>query len=534
MTTTNEAIAALQVFKNVILEGPPGTGKSFSIASIATAWPGLIGTNDDGEPAAGNGSWLVTFHPSTSYEEFVEGIRYNPKPSDPKDPHSKAVGFELRPGVFRNWIEAARAQPDRDFLVLIDEVNRANVSKVLGDLLLGLEASKRLRHDPTCTRTDKVHETCWSDGVTTQLPYSNELLGVPSNLYVLGTMNTSDRSIAPLDAALRRRFAFVRVEPLSGTDLTAALTAALPGAGPAVERSAAALDSLNDALRHALGPDAMLGHSFLFDIAAKPGRFQFWMEVNEGCVTWGQLQTTKPFANALLAAVGVDTPLGTRGTSAELTIHYDGTTYRNVKLENPTSGNVRFGGNNTGIPFKDMNDGVTVWTPTGINEVELEYIPHDAAKSQLADYRARSVIDYSSPARGLGRVWSTEGSSYDDTERAVWRYAILPQLIETVIQAFSLDLMSPAVRQDWLDANLTPAVAKDVATALASFEAFLNNHLGLKISPTGHGLAASLAIEAFEPDQEVEVPIDPADDPGTDAVADTQPEAEPATAEPSE
>ncbi|WP_165368651.1 McrB family protein [Serinicoccus sediminis] len=534
MTTTNEAVAALQVFKNVILEGPPGTGKSFSIASIAEAWPGLIGTNDDGEPAAGNGSWLVTFHPSTSYEEFVEGIRYNPKPSDPKDPHSKALGFELRPGVFRNWIEAARAQPDRDFLVLIDEVNRANVSKVLGDLLLGLEASKRLRHDPTCTRTDKIHGTCWTDGVTTQLPYSNELLGVPSNLYVLGTMNTSDRSITPLDAALRRRFAFVRVEPLSGTELTAALTAALPGAGPAVDRSAAALDSLNDALRHALGPDAMLGHSYLFDIAAKPGRFQFWMEVNEGCVTWGQLQTTKPFANALLAAVGVETPLSKRGTAAELTIHYEGTTYRNVKLENPTSGNVRFGGNHTGIPFKDMTDGVTVWTPTGISEVELGYIPHDAAKSQLADYRARSVIDYSSSARGLGRVWSTEGSSYDDTERAVWRYAILPQLIETVSQAFSLDLMSPAVRQDWLDANLTPAAAKDVDTALASFEAFLNNHLGLKISPTGHGLAASLAIEAFEPDQEVEAPIDPADDPGTGAVADTQSEAEPATAEPSE
>lgn len=534
MTTTDEAVAALQVFKNVILEGPPGTGKSYSIGSIAEAWPRLIGANDAGEPAKGNGSWAVTFHPSTSYEEFVEGIRYNPDPSDPTDPDSTARGFELRPGIFRSWIKAARAEPNRDFLVLIDEVNRANVSKVLGDLLLGLEASKRLRHDPTCTRTDKVHETCWSDGVTTQLPYSNELLGVPSNLYVLGTMNTSDRSIAPLDAALRRRFAFVRVEPLSGTDLTHALTTALPGAGPVVERSVTALDSLNDALRHALGPDTMLGHSYLFDIAVKPGRFQFWMEVNEGCVTWGQLQTTKPFANALLAAVGVDTPLGTRGTSAELTIHYDGTTYRNVKLENPTSGNVRFGGNNTGIPFRDMHDGVTVWTPTGINEVELEYIPHHAAKSQLADYKARSVIDYSSPARGLGRVWSTEGSSYDDTERAVWRYAILPQLIETVSQAFSLDLMSPAVRQDWLDTNLTPAVAKDVATALVSFEAFLNNHLGLKISPTGHGLAASLAIEAFEPDPEVETPIDPADGPGTDAVADTQPEAEPATAEQSE
>ena len=534
MTTTDDAIAALQVFKNVILEGPPGTGKSYSVAEIAKKWPGVIGAGKDGKPANGNGPWVVTFHPSTTYEEFVEGIRYNPAPSDPTDAASKPRGFELRSGVFRTWIDAARAEPGQDFLVLIDEVNRANVSKVLGDLLLSLEASKRLQHDRACTRTDKKHEGCWSNGVTTQLPYSNELLGVPSNLYVLGTMNTSDRSIAPLDAALRRRFAFVRVEPLSGTALTAALTTALPGAGPAVERSAAALDSLNAALRHALGPDSMLGHSYLFDIAAKPGRFQFWMEVNSGAVSSGtQIQTTKPFANALLAAVGVHTRLDTRGSEAELNVRYNGATYSKVKLENPTSGNVRFGGNNTGIPFRDMNDGITVWTPAGVGEVQLEYLPHDAAKGELAEYKARSVTDYSSPTRGLGRIWSTEGTSYDDTELAVWRYAILPQLIETVSQAFSLDLLSPAARQNWLTTNLTPSVATDVATALASFETFLNNHLGLQISPTGHGLAASLAIEPFKPPHEPEVlnaSGHEGGDPGPEATAETEPAANDSTA----
>lgn len=529
MTTTYEAISALQVFKNVILEGPPGTGKSYSVAEIANNWPGVIGSGSDGKPANGNGSWGVTFHPSTTYEEFVEGIRYNPAPSDPTDPDSKPRGFELRPGVFRTWIAAARAEPGQDFLVLLDEVNRANVSKVLGDLLLSLEASKRLKHDPACTRTNKKHEACWSNGVTTQLPYSNELLGVPSNLYVVGTMNTSDRSIAPLDAALRRRFAFVRVEPLSGTALTTALTAALPGAGPAVERSAAALDSLNAALRHALGPDSTLGHSYLFDIAAKPGRFEFWMEVNQGAVTnGGQIQTTLPFAKALLAAVGVDRPLENRGSGVELTIHYDGTSYKYPKLEYPPSGNVRFAINGSGIPFGDMNNGVTVWTPTGINEVRLEYVPHDATKSQLADYQARSVIDYSSSARGLGRVWSTQGSSHDDTERAVWRYAILPQLIETVNQSFSLDLLSPAARQNWLTTNLSPSIAADVATALASFETFLNNHLGLQISPTGHGLAASLAIEPFEPTHQAEV-LDASEDEGVEP--EPAAEAEPAATE---
>lgn len=528
MTTSDEVIAALQIFKNVILEGPPGTGKSYSVAEIAKKWPGVIGTGNDGKPANGNGSWGVTFHPSTTYEEFVEGIRYNPAPSDSADPDSKPRGFELRPGVFRTWIAAARAEPGKDFLVLLDEVNRANVSKVLGDLLLSLEASKRLQHDQACTRTDKVHEGCWSNGVTTQLPYSNELLGVPSNLYVLGTMNTSDRSIAPLDAALRRRFAFVRVEPLSGTALTTALTDALPGADQVVERSVAALDNLNDALRRALGPDAMLGHSYLFDIAAKPGRFQFWMEVNPGAVTnGGQIQTTLPFAKALLVAVGVDAPLVARGSGERLTIQYDGTTYEYPKLEYPDNGNVRFAINSSGIPFGELKDGITVWTPTGVREVQLEYIPHDAAKTQLSDLRARSASDYSSPTRGLGRVWSTEGSSYDDTELAVWRYAILPQLIETVSQTFSLDLLSPPTRQDWLTTNLTPTVAANVATALASFEAFLNNHLGLQISPAGHGLASSLAIEPFEPAPEPEV-SDASEDKGEPepvAAAETEPAA---------
>ena len=514
MSTTADAIAALQLFKNVILEGPPGTGKTYSVADVAKAWPRPLGANERGELADGNGYWAVTFHPSTSYEEFVEGIRYNPEPSDPSDSTSKVRGFELRPGIFRNWIEAARATPDRDFLVLIDEVNRANVSKVLGDLLLSLEASKRLHHDASCTRTDRRHEDCWSGGVTTQLPYSNKLLGVPANLYVLGTMNTSDRSIAPLDAALRRRFAFVRVDPLSGSKLRSALTAELSGAGPVVERSAGALDSLNAALRQALGPDAMLGHSYLFDIASKPGRFQFWMEVNEGCVTWAQLQTTKPFANALLAAVGVDSPLQARGTTAELTVKYNDTIYENVKLENPTNGNIRFAGNSTGIPFKDMNHGITVWTPTGVREVQLEYVSHDAAPTQLEEFKQRTVTDYSSQARGLGRVWSTDGTSFDDTERAVWRYAILPQLIETVSQNFSLDLLSPAARRDWLENTLNPVAAADVAQRLASFEAFLNNHLGVQISPAGHGLAASLAIEAYDQPASAEVASDPEIDAG--------------------
>ena len=511
MIATDDAIAALQVFKNVILEGPPGTGKSYSIAAIASAWPRLIGTNAAGEPAEGNGSWAVTFHPSTSYEEFVEGIRYNPDLSDPKDPASKARGFELRSGVFRSWIMAARAEPNRDFLVLIDEINRANVSKVLGDLLLGLEASKRLRHDRTCSRTDKVHDECWSGGVTTQLPYSNDLLGVPDNLYLLGTMNSSDRSIAPLDAALRRRFAFIRVSPLSGDELKSSLTTALSGVGTEViERSSDALDSLNEAVSGALGPNSTLGHSYLFDLGSASGAHNYWMEVDSAAVATGtQLQVTKEWANRLLVAVGSSKNLDAKGSSVNLSVHYNGSPHK-VRLENPTSGNVRF---STALPFHTMNNGVTIWRSTGTNELALEYLPFSSDKAtELAGYRAKSDWNAQTATRSYGRFRSETDDRGDSREKAVWRYAILPQLVESVTQAFSLDLLTSATRQAWLDANLMPAAAEQVSRSLAAFEAFLSGHLGLQISLVGHGLSAGLVIEEFRKVDEVnEVEATPAE-----------------------
>lgn len=493
MIATDEAIGALRTFKNVILEGPPGTGKSYSVADIAHAWPRPLGSNEAGEVAAGNGSWAVTFHPSTSYEEFVEGIRYNPALSDPKDPDSKARGFELRSGVFRSWITAARAAPTRDFLVLIDEINRANVSKVLGDLLLGLEASKRLQHDPTCTRVDGIHEACWSNGVTVQLPYSNDLLGVPDNLYLLGTMNSSDRSIAPLDAALRRRFAFIRVEPLGGEDLKSRLAAVLPEVGSEiVERSVNALDHLNAALKTALGPSSTLGHSYLFDLGSAAGADLYWMEVDRTAVATGtQLQVTKEWAKRLLQSAGSSKTLEARGTSENLTVHYDGSTYR-VRLENPSRGNVRF---TTGLPFDTMNNGVTIWRAVGARELALDYLPFSNGRSaEITRYTATSDWSGRSTTRSYGRLRS-QGASGDNRERAIWRYAILPQLVETVTQAFSMDLLTSTSRQSWLDTNLTPTLADGVTQHLSAFDDFLHGQLGLQISLAGHGLAAGLIID---------------------------------------
>lgn len=502
MSTINEAISALRVFRNVILEGPPGTGKSFSVADIAASWTRPLGIGPEGSAADGSGYWSVTFHPSTGYEEFVEGIRYNPVVDSGA---SGPRGFELLPGVFRGWVDAARSQPDMDFIVLIDEVNRANVSKVLGDLLLGLESSKRQRHDPACKRTDGAHTDCWGGGMPTRLAYSGIVLGVPDNIYVLGTMNSSDRSIAPLDSALRRRFAFVRVSPLSGGELKAMIAGASPSVGPEViERSVDALDALNLALFVSLGPDSRLGHSYLFEIGTgTAGGRRFWMEVDAVAVSTGsQLQVTKDWANLLLSAVVAGTQLGSRGTSAQIDVTYDGAEYSNVILENPNSGNIRFSANSSGLPFSKMNDGVTVWIPAGIGKLRLEYVSASGAdRSQsVAEYEAISGWKGATATRKYGAYLASEDSRGDAEEKTVWRYSVLPQLIDTVTQAYAPDLLLPELRENWLRESLpVEADRADVLAALKKFDTFLHDHLGLDIVRAGHGLTAGLIIEESAP-----------------------------------
>src|SRR4051794_41098052 len=130
MSTATEATRVLRRFKNAILEGPPGTGKTHVVAAIADGWQKATGRPLVGD---GSGRYAITFHPSTTYEEFVEGLRYDDATGE----------FKRRDGFVRLIIEEAEKDPDSDFLVLLDEVNRANVPKVLGDVLLCMESTKR-------------------------------------------------------------------------------------------------------------------------------------------------------------------------------------------------------------------------------------------------------------------------------------------------------------------------------------------------------------------------------------------------------
>ena len=173
-----ERLRSVFVFKkNIILQGAPGVGKTYAAKRLAYS---LIGEKNAERVK------MVQFHQSYSYEDFIIGFR-------PYD-----IGFELRKGTFYNFCKRAELDAVNDYFFIIDEINRGNLSKIFGELFMLLENDKR--------------------GASLQLVYSDEKFSIPDNLYIIGMMNTADRSLAMLDYALRRRFAFFELQPGFDTD----------------------------------------------------------------------------------------------------------------------------------------------------------------------------------------------------------------------------------------------------------------------------------------------------------------------------
>lgn len=227
-------VSLLEHKRNVILQGAPGVGKTFMAKRLAYS---MMGAKDRSRVE------LVQFHQSYSYEDFVMGYR----PSE--------NGFTLRRGTFYEFCRRAEEDSDNDYFFIIDEINRGNLSKIFGELFMLVEPDKR--------------------GVEMRLLYSDERFAVPENLYLIGTMNTADRSLAMMDYALRRRFAFYELDPGFETEGFKEYQRSL--ASPALDALVSCIEGLNAEIEadDTLGRGFRIGHSFLCNLKeATPERLR--------------------------------------------------------------------------------------------------------------------------------------------------------------------------------------------------------------------------------------------------------------------
>ena len=217
--------AVLTSKKNIILQGAPGVGKTFTAKRLAYS---IMGEKDKDRVM------MVQFHQSYSYEDFIMGFR----PS--------ADGFELKKGSFYNFCKKAEEDSDNKYFFIIDEINRGNLSRIFGELFMLIETDKR--------------------GIELQLLYSDENFSVPKNVYIIGMMNTADRSLAMLDYALRRRFSFIDLKPGFETEGFLAYRAGLES--EKFNRLIACVENLNAAITadESLGEGFCIGHSYFCNL----------------------------------------------------------------------------------------------------------------------------------------------------------------------------------------------------------------------------------------------------------------------------
>lgn len=248
--------------KNIILQGPPGVGKTFVAKRLAYS---LIGKKNKDRVMA------IQFHQNYSYEDFMMGFR----PSE--------CGFELKKGPFYNFCKKAEQDSNNNYFFIIDEINRGNLSKIFGELFMLMENDKR--------------------GTEIKLLYSDEMFSIPKNLYIIGMMNTADRSLAIIDYALRRRFAFFEFEPAFESD----------GFKKYLEEKNCdklyklieTVKKLNTDIRNdeSLGKDFCIGHSFfcfddniddyllksVVDYEIIPLLNEYWFDENDKVEEWSYL-----------------------------------------------------------------------------------------------------------------------------------------------------------------------------------------------------------------------------------------------------
>jgi 5-methylcytosine-specific restriction protein B len=260
----NRLISLLENKKNLIMKGAPGVGKTFIAKRLAHV---MMGEKDETRIQ------MVQFHQSYSYEDFIEGFR----------PKAEGEGFELKQGPFVNFARTAARDLERDYFFIIDEINRGNMSKIFGELMMLIETDKR--------------------DVQINLLYSNDKFSVPPNLYIIGMMNTADRSLALLDYALRRRFSFFEIKPAFQNDTFNSYVNELDNP-EALNRVVDEINSLNNQITEELGTGFQIGHSYFVGDAYKvdtanrleevieyeiiPQLFEYWFDNEQKANDWAE------------------------------------------------------------------------------------------------------------------------------------------------------------------------------------------------------------------------------------------------------